>query len=275
LGRSRLVASKPVIARGRRTGGRGRVRTGLVVRHPRDGGKRLIRRLLPAMGHSPAGRWHCATAPPGRTRACARPHPHRAQGVRRRGLAHRRLRTCGTGWAVAPGGRGTGPGDRSLSPGRHARRLRPRPCPGRPFGIRSPARRMAYQRAAGRCSRHCWRGEVSRRAQTPRRFRRHLDHRAASVRRVPRRSTGPPIPTGRLPQGEGLPGLGFLPRDTLQPAVRPRGYCSVFEAGASRSRVGVDWRSDALPLSSPWSREVGRVAAVAKQAGTTQGEHHS
>ena len=88
--------------RGRRAGGRGRDGARAVVRHPRDGAKRLHGRLLPALGRAADRRRHRAAAAHRRAGQGARHHPDRPQGAGAGMLRDRavRARWCRTARAA-------------------------------------------------------------------------------------------------------------------------------------------------------------------------------
>ena len=103
--------------RGRRAGGRRRLRARALVRPARDGGGRLFRRLLPALGHPAHRRRHRAPAAHRRPGPGPRHHPDRPQGHGRGGLPHRPLRARRAEVQGARGGRGARAGDRALPAG--------------------------------------------------------------------------------------------------------------------------------------------------------------
>ena len=81
--------------RGRRPGRRRRHGAGHVVRRARDGGERLLRRLLPPLGRAADRRRHGAPAAPGRHGQGDGDHHDRPQGDGRGELPHRPVREGG------------------------------------------------------------------------------------------------------------------------------------------------------------------------------------
>ena len=93
-----------------------------MVRRARDGGERLLRRLLPALGRAADRRRHGAAAAPRRPGQGAGDHHDGPQGDGGGELPHRPVREGRPARQGARGGRGDGAGDRPLPAGVHARR---------------------------------------------------------------------------------------------------------------------------------------------------------